>query len=101
MEEWKRFVEFWEEFFEWIWKVEVYFERDENVYGFMVSELEEQIDKYKVRNNQEVCIFEWRGDGRFFYLILVFFVSFIYYQVVFFFIFYRYIIYIFYKIVVD
>ena len=48
MEEWKRFVELREELLEWIRKAEAYLERDENVYGFTVSELEEQIDKHKV-----------------------------------------------------
>ena len=49
MEEWKRFVELREELLEWIRKAEAYLEKDENVYGFTVSELEEQIDKHKVR----------------------------------------------------
>lgn len=49
MEEWKRFVELREELLEWIRKAEAYLERDENVYGFTVSELEEQIDKHKVK----------------------------------------------------
>jgi len=52
MEEWKRFVELREELLEWIRKAEAYLEKDENVYGFTVSELEEQIDKHKVRNDQ-------------------------------------------------
>ena len=50
MEEWKRFVELREELLEWIRKAEAYLERDENVYGFTVSELEDQIDKHKVGN---------------------------------------------------
>ena len=53
MEEWKRFVELREELLEWIRKAEAYLERDENVYGFTVSELEEKIDKHKVRSNWE------------------------------------------------
>jgi len=53
MEEWKRFVELREELLEWIRKAEAYLERDENVYGFTVSELEDQIDKHKVGNYEE------------------------------------------------
>lgn len=48
MEEWKRFVELREELLEWIRKAEAYLESDETVYGYTVSELEEQIDKHKV-----------------------------------------------------
>ena len=48
MEEWKRFVELREELLEWIRKAEAYLERDESVYGYTVSELEEQMDKHKV-----------------------------------------------------
>ena len=48
MEEWKRFVELREELLEWIRKAEAYLEREETVYGYTVSELEEQIDKHKV-----------------------------------------------------
>ena len=64
VEEWKRFVELREELLEWIRKAEAYLERDENVYGFTVSELEEQIDKHKVRNDWEANIPEGRGDAR-------------------------------------
>ena len=64
VEEWKRFVELREELLEWIRKAEAYLERDENVYGFTVSELEEQIDKHKVRNDWEAYTLEGRGDGR-------------------------------------
>lgn len=60
MEEWKRFVELREELLEWIRKAEAYLERDENVYGFTVSELEEQIDKHKVRNYER---FSPSGEG--------------------------------------
>ena len=55
MEEWKRFVELREELLEWIRKAEAYLERDENVYGYTVSELEEQIDKHKVMNCVVKC----------------------------------------------
>ena len=55
MEEWKRFVELREELLEWIRKAEAYLERDENVYGYTVSELEEQIDKHKVSEKQPSC----------------------------------------------
>ena len=48
IEEWKRFVELREELLEWIRKAEAYLEKDENVYGYTVSELEELIDKHKV-----------------------------------------------------
>ena len=41
-------MELREELLEWIRKAEAYLDRDENVYGFTVSELEEQIDKHKV-----------------------------------------------------
>ena len=64
MEEWKRFVELREELLEWIRKAEAYLERDENVYGFTVSELEEQIDKHKVKQKLEAYTPEGRGDGR-------------------------------------
>ena len=64
VEEWKRFVELREELIEWIRKAEAYLERDENVYGFTVSELEEQIDKHKVKSNWEAYAPEGRGDGR-------------------------------------
>lgn len=60
MEEWKRFVELREELLEWIRKAEAYLERDENVYGFTVSELEEQIDKHKVRSYER---FSLSGEG--------------------------------------
>lgn len=70
VEEWKRFVELREELLEWIRKAEAYLERDENVYGFTVSELEEQIDKHKVRSNWEAYTPEGRGDGRLCYPIL-------------------------------
>jgi len=63
MEEWKRFVELREELLEWIRKAEAYLEKDENVYGFTVSELEEQIDKHKVRNYwQAYSLGERRGE---------------------------------------
>jgi len=62
VEEWKRFVELREELLEWIRKAEAYLEKDENVYGFTVSELEEQIDKHKVRNYWQALRGEERGD---------------------------------------
>ena len=62
MEEWKRFVELREELLEWIRKAEAYLERDENVYGFTVSELEDQIDKHKV-GNYETFSSEVGGGG--------------------------------------
>lgn len=63
MEEWKRFVELREELLEWIRKAEAYLERDENVYGFTVSELEEQIDKHKVGNYEETFSSAVGGRG--------------------------------------
>lgn len=54
MEEWKRFVELREELLEWIRKAEAYLEREESVYGYTVSELEEQIDKHKVNINLSI-----------------------------------------------
>lgn len=59
IEEWKRFVELREELLEWIRKAEAYLERDENVYGYTVSELEEQIDKHK---EFEDDVENWRGS---------------------------------------
>ena len=48
VEEWKRFVELREELLEWMRKAETYLESNETVYGYTVSELEDQIDKHKV-----------------------------------------------------
>ena len=64
MEEWKRFVELREELLEWIRKAEAYLERDENVYGYTVSELEEQIDKHKVSEKQLSCYSNIEGIGK-------------------------------------
>ena len=49
IEEWKRFVELRDELNQWMKKADSYFEREENVYGYTVSELEEQIEQHKVR----------------------------------------------------
>lgn len=50
LEEWKRFVELREELLEWMRKAETYLESNETVYGYTVSELEDQMDKHKVSN---------------------------------------------------
>ena len=48
IEEWKRFLELRDELTQWMKKADAYFEREENVYVYTVSELEEQIDQHKV-----------------------------------------------------
>lgn len=59
MEEWKRFVELREELLEWMRKAEAYLERDQTVYGYTVSELEDQMDKHK---EFEDDVETWRGS---------------------------------------
>ena len=49
MEEWRRYLELREELLQWTRKSEASLERDDNLYGYTVSELEEQIEKHKVR----------------------------------------------------
>ena len=49
LEEWRRYVGLRQELLEWACKAEVTAGREENLYGYTVSELEEQIEKHKVR----------------------------------------------------
>ncbi|XP_044172336.1 uncharacterized protein LOC122956718 [Acropora millepora] len=59
LEEWKRFVELREELLEWLRKAETYLESNETVYGYTVSELEDQMDKHK---EFEDDVETWRGS---------------------------------------
>lgn len=43
-------MELREELLEWMRKAETYLESNETVYGYTVSELEDQMDKHKVSN---------------------------------------------------